>query len=252
MKILLALQFWERDREQGMAAARLIADLEPRHNDRADFLFAARFDAKHDNATVEHVSKKFNTFTFTNRHRREEGWPAGPNALWFGTLDHIYDYGTAGKMPEYKAILTFEPDCVPVVPHWINALHSAWDSVSGKGIKTLGHLLQYPPQPKVRFHINGNALFSGELSFLHHIARKIGGCPPSSGWDFFLAPEFKKLGWSDTKVIRSHWNAQTCSAPFMDRITNEGCVFLHGVKDFSAQTYIRNRYLLPRETPVST
>lgn len=252
MKILLACQFWNRDRDQGMQLARLMADLEPRHNDRADFLFAARFDSTPEQQTVDYVSKKFNTFTFINRHRREEGWPAGCNALWFGTLDHIYDQCNAGRMPEYKAILTFEPDCVPVVPHWINALHAGWDEAQAKGVKVLGHLLQYPLQPKIKWHCNGNALFSGDSVFLHHIARKIGGCPPAAGWDFHLAPELKKLGWADCPLIRSHWNAQTCQPPFMDRVTNEGCVFLHGIKDNSAQEYVRNRYLLPRETPVTT
>jgi hypothetical protein len=90
------------------------------------------------------------------------------------------------------------------------------------------------------------------LTYLHHIARKIGGCPPSAGWDFFLAPQFKELGWADCPAIRSHWNAQTAQPPFIERVTNEGCVFLHGVKDYSVQNYVRERYLLPRAPVVSS
>lgn len=249
-KILLALQMWEGDQAQALALARLIADLEPRHNDRADFLFSYRFDCPPDKKTEEYVATRFNTFSWVNRHRRGEGWPGGCNDLWFGTMDRVYDLCNSGQMPEYKAVLTFEADAAPLVPHWLNALHTEWDNLSQKGAKLVGHLLQYPPQPQVRLHCNGNALFSGDLTYLHHLARKIGGCPPSAGWDFYLAPQLKNLGWADCPAIRSYWNAQTALPPFLERVTNEGCAFLHGVKDQSVLNYVRDRYLLPRETAV--
>ena len=72
-KILLALQFWKGDKDQAMRVARLIADLEPRHTDFADFLFVSRFDCEQDLATVEYVSQKFNVHTYVNRHRRGTG-----------------------------------------------------------------------------------------------------------------------------------------------------------------------------------
>jgi hypothetical protein len=249
-KILIACQSWEGDNAQAMRLARLIADLEPRHSDRADFFFCYRFDCKPDKATEDYVSSKFNVFSWVNRHRRGEGWPGGCNDLWFGTMDRIYDLCQAGQMPEYKAVLTCEADSSPLVPHWINSLHSEWDKMSQKEAKLVGHLLQYPPQPQCRLHCNGNALFSGDLTYLHHLARKIGGCPPSAGWDFYLAPQLQALGWADSPAIRSYWNAQTAQVPFLERVTNEGCVFLHGVKDYSVQEYVRNRYLLPRESAV--
>lgn len=249
-KILIALQMWEGDQAQALALARLIADLEPRHNDRADFLFSYRFDCPPDKKTEEYIATKFNVFSWVNRHRRGEGWPGGCNDLWFGTMDRVYDLCNAGQMPAYKAVLTCEADCAPLVPHWLNSLHTEWDKLSQKGAKLAGHLLSYPPQPKVRLHCNGNALFSGDLNYLHRIARKIGGCPTSAGWDFFLAPQLKELGWADCPAIRSHWNAQTALPPFLERVTNEGCVFLHGVKDHSVLNYVRERYLLPRGTAI--
>jgi len=41
-KILLAIQFWKGDQKLAMDLMRLIADLEPKHCDLADVLFAAR------------------------------------------------------------------------------------------------------------------------------------------------------------------------------------------------------------------
>lgn len=249
-KILLALQMWEGDQVQALALARLIADLEPRHNSRADFLFSYRFDCAPSKETEDYVTAKFNSFSWVNRHRRGEGWPGGCNDLWFGTMDRIYDLCQAGQMPRYKAILTFEADCSPLVPHWINSLHEEWDKLSQKGARLAGHLLQYPPQPRVRLHCNGNALFSGDSVYLHTVARKIGGCAPNAGWDFALAPKFKELGWADCPAIRSYWNAQTALPPFIERVTNEGCVFLHGVKDHSVLRYVREKHLLPRNSAI--
>ena len=58
-KLLLALQYWDGDKEMAMKVARLIADMEPAHNADVDFLFCSRFDCTHDMDSVAHVAKKF-------------------------------------------------------------------------------------------------------------------------------------------------------------------------------------------------
>jgi len=234
MKILLALQFWEGDKSQAMKLARLIADLEPRHSEAADFLFVSRFDCTHDEETVKHVSKKFNVHTYVNRQRGQL-WPHGCNSLWFGTMDWVFSYGEAERIPPYKAVLTFEADCAPLMPNWISEISRAWDAAK---VKVLG---AYQPAPGP--HINGNALFSGDKTFLKWISREVGGCTPHGGWDYVMASEFRRRGWSDCKLFRSWWNTVSVSEETFQQLGREGVAFFHGCKDNSLLEIVRRRFL---------
>lgn len=234
-KILLALQFWEGDKEQAMKVARLIADLETRHSDQADFLFVSRFDCTHDKKTLDHVSRKFNTYSYINRRRGTE-WPHGCNDLWFGTMDWIYGVNVAKRFPIYKSILTFEADSVPLIPNWISEISREWDRA--QPTKVLGAFQKSPGN-----HINGNAMFSGDIKFLKHIARDIGGCSPQGGWDFVLAPTFQRLGWRDSKLFRSWWNYPSMTLETFNQISSEGVVLFHGTKDSSVIDLVRRRFL---------
>lgn len=238
-KILLALQFWENDKADAMRMARFVADLEPQHCAQADFLFAARFDCKHDPATVAHVSKRFNTFTFINRNRRAEGWPFGCNELFFGTVDHVYTQIEAKRMPQYKAIFTFEADGNPMSPDWIARLHSEWDRLHAKGANMVGAMIPPGPPETDGKHINGNCLVSAEKEYLHWIARKIGGCRPTAGWDWVLAPLFKNEGWANCPGMRSFWRSPAMPPEVFQRLRREGVFFVHGVKDDSIIRHVR-------------
>lgn len=234
-KILLALQFWEGDRKPAMETARLIADLEPRMSEHAEFLFVSRFDCQHDLETVDYVSRKFKVHTFINRHRQGKEWPHGCNELWFGTVDHVYDFGRANRMPAYKAVLTFESDACPLSPHWISRLSAEWDRAK---VKVFG-----PMQKSPGTHINGNCLVSGELSFLKMLGRDIGGCSPHGGWDYILAPLFKKHGWADCPLMKSFWGCKTMTKAWFENLLAEQVCFVHGVKDDSVRRMVRERFL---------
>lgn len=238
-KLLLALQYWERDRGQAMRLAQLIADLEPRHNPDVDFLFTSRFDCEHDMKAIERISAKFKVHTYINRNRRGVGWPSGCNDLWFGTMDRIYSLVEARQMPEYEAILTFEADCSPLSPYWHQALMISWrNAQKAKVVKMHGAMVPYP-----RPHINGNALFAGDVPFLHEVSRKIGGCDPTQGWDFAKTLEFSRLGWSDCPLIKSYWQCATMPSEQIDQLITSGVTLLHGVKDDSVLEYVRKRFV---------
>lgn len=235
-KLLLALQFWEKDKAQAMEVARLVADLEPRHSNQADFLFVSRFDCTQDMPTVEYVSRKFNVHHHINR-RRATGWPFGPNELWFGTMDYVFTYGVEAKrMADYKAVLTFEADAFPLCPNWIQTLSEEWDTLHPA--KVVGALQQYPGA-----HINGNALFSCDHEFMKWIARSVSGCSPHLGWDFALAPQFQKRGWRNSNLFRSWWQTPTLPVERYEALLREQVCFLHGVKDTSVIRHVRNKYL---------
>lgn len=235
-KLLLALQFWEGDKEKAMKVARLIADLEVRHSDQADFLFVSRFDCGHDKKTLDLVSRKFNTYSYISRRRGQE-WPNGCNSMWFSTMDYVYAFNEAKRFPVYKAILTFESDAVPLSPNWISEISRAWDA--GQPTKVMG-AMQSSPGP----HINGNALFSGDIKFLKHIARDIGGCSPHAGWDYAMAGTFKRLGWKDSPLFRSWWNYPAMTAETYEQLLRENVVFFHGIKTDDTVNLVRRRFLL--------
>lgn len=239
MKILLALQYWEGDRAQAMEVARLIADLEPKHNPDVDFLFVSRFDCLHDMKSIDYVSSKFKVFHYINRGRRGTGWPAGCNDLWFGTMDRIYGLTEAKQMPEYDFVLTFEADCCPLTPHWFRALYKSWTAANAKKpVNMFGALVDHPAP-----HVNGNAMFSGSLPYLYEISRKIGGCSPVHGWDFYLTKDFSRLGWGNCPHIKSYWQRATMEPEEVEQLINSEVTFLHGVKDKSVTDYIRKRFV---------
>lgn len=235
-KILLALQFWSGDQAQAMQVARLIADLEPRMCERADFLFVSRFDCAHDQDTVAYCSRKFKMRTHVSR-RRATGWPFGCNELWFETMQYVYEHTVADKrIPDYKAVLTFEADAAPLHPNWISVLSDNFDDSRPANI--VGSLLQHPDT-----HVNGNAMFSCDLDFTHWVSRQLCGCAPSGGWDFILAPKFKVWGWKNSPVMRSWWQTPTLEESRYEALLGQQVAFLHGVKDLSVLEHVRKKYL---------
>lgn len=237
-KILIALQYYAGDRELAMQQARLIADLEPSFSEAADFLFMSRFDCKHDAETIKQVSRKFRCQQYRCR-RRGVGWPIGPNELFFGLAEYVYHKIEAGQIPHYKAFLAFEADCVPLSRSWIAQLSNAWDEAQKRKLTFVaGALVQYPEQ-----HVNGNMMLSGDLKFLHWLAKKIGGSPPATGWDFYLRAAFAQWGQENISIMRSHWGSKTCPDEVLGALIHEGVVFLHGIKDDSALKYSRKLLL---------
>lgn len=232
-KILITIPFWSQDREQAGYLARLLADLEPGHSSLADILFVARFDAKHDPETVKYASRKFNCYTHTSA-RQETGWPHGCNGIFFGSLEFIYHKMEAKQIPHYKAFLMCEADTVPLRKHWLSWLHGEWAKRSSSCIS--GALISHPEHP----HINGGCcLITGELKFLKWLTKIASGIHVKAGWDWYLADEFYRRGWSDIPGIRSLWNTPTFTKEEIENLREEGAVLLHGCKDLSALTYAR-------------
>lgn len=232
-KILIALQFWEGDKSRAMALARYLADLEPAHSERADFLFAARFDCVPDPATVSYVARKFNVFSIISR-RRTVGWPAGCNDLWFSVMEWVQAMTAAGKIPKYKAVFTCEADGGPTQKNWTEWMSLEWERVNQeRPVIMAGALLPPITGCTDRWHINGNALMSGNANFLYWIGRKVGCCSANIGWDFGLAPDFERLGWADVPGMRSIYNQPGFSRERFEEFVRTPLFWVHGCKDDS-------------------
>jgi hypothetical protein len=81
------------------------------------------------------------------------------------------------------------------------------------------------------------------LKFLKWLVTKIGGTNVSSGWDWFLAREFEKWGWSDTPSIKSYWRRPSFTEKEWLPELKKGTVWLHGVKDDSLIELARKKLL---------
>jgi len=235
-RLLIALQFWNGDRDRALELARYLADLEPERCKIADFLFVARFDSSLDDHTTQRVARKFNVYTLKSR-RQGTGCPDGCNELWFSTMEWVQSMMAARKIPAYKAIFTCEADGAPIPRNWIEWLSLEWDRVNRpKPVVIAGALVEPGP------HINGNALISGEPGFLAWIARRVGGVRPGCGWDYCMAKEFKRLGWANIPGVKSIYNTPTFSPEQYAQMIENKWIWVHGGKDTSLIKMGRQRF----------
>ncbi len=230
----LFLQFFEGDKAAAMRNARRIADNEPTFRSDVDFVFSARFDCSHDLETINHVSKKFRVLQFTTT-RKETGHPGGCNAAWCdGVNNFILGKYLRGEWTEVRWVLTFEADCIPVHPDWINKLDAEWDKATAQGKCVVGCWM--PAGDPLLGHVNGNMMISPDL------AKKcpgILGCPAGHAWDMFFAPIFHPI-WMKTGLIANFYKDVKVSDDKMQRLfagSKEPAVLIHGVKDDSAERY---------------
>lgn len=225
-RILLALQFWQGDKERAGKLARFIADQQVAHSQEVDLLLSARWDCDPDPSVVRHCSRAFNVYT-TKGSTKLTGHPAGCWALWHDTVEFVRDGTSSGRLPRYDCVLTFEADCVPLTKDWAVRLLGAWLR-DGAGQMALGHeiLPKVSPYP----HLNGNMLVSGELRHLDELAKFT--CSTKSAWDLKIYPLLKRHGCRSIPEIRSGIFKEVGDG-WVRAAIEDGVVFVHGDKDGS-------------------
>lgn len=237
-KILITIPFWEGDKPQAAALAKLLADLQPSHSSLADILFVRRADCKSLSVdAIKYVSRKFNVMQHRSA-RKETGWPCGCNGIWAGGLEYIYHMSEAGRVPSYKAIFWMGADVVPLVSDWIEYLHEQWRFLPANlkhPVYCAGALIDGEHS-----HINGDAfLFSGEQKFLKWLVHDVGGIKQRAGWDWVLARSFEQWGWANLPGVHSLWQTPTMSMDEARAWVAKGAVLIHGVKDHSLLEHAR-------------
>lgn len=239
-RMLICLLFWEGDKKQCFALAKLIADLEDSHSSKADLLFVSRFDCKHDMDAIRAISRKFNVYTHTSK-RRGTGWPMGCNSLFFGTLEWVYYKMAGAQIPHYRSVLILGADTVPLNKNWIDIMRNAFEENGRPCIS--GALIKDPVGG--HDHINGDcALLTGDLNFLKWLTLEIGDISVQAGWDWVLSKEFERRGWCNFPFVTSYWNRPV---PFTqedwEREQASGTVMFHGQKGFSLLNIARKNLL---------
>jgi hypothetical protein len=233
-----------------MALARLIADLEDNYRPDVLFMFTARFDTKHDNETVEYVSKKFPVIKYTTK-RKAEGWPNGPNQMMACSYEYCVEQSRWGNLKDKQVIMFIEADCVPLHKNWINILLEEYKK-SGKMVT--GAWLKRGDAGME--HINGNCLMS--LNFWKK-CKEIFHPDERGGWDCSCARSILPNGhpsrfiWSDYQLGQAHNPWRGCD--FLWEPKRYGCrenvyygedlhpVWFHGIKVMDGINCVRERLL---------
>jgi hypothetical protein len=226
--LILALQFYEGDKEAAMRNARRIADNEPEFRKDTEFCFVTRFGTEHDQATVDYVAKKFKTTTFTS-NRRGTGWPHGCNETWCATMQESLNRVKSGEWALAKAIFTFEADCIPVSRNWIQRLHEEWKKTEDAGKWICGW---HGPHEDTG-HINGNALFTPSLA---KFIPKIAGCDARLAWDCAFARVFQPH-WRVANFLENLYNQREVPRAQLQDIVDSGVAIVHGVKDLGVEQF---------------
>jgi hypothetical protein len=249
--IILNFQFWDGDKAQAMALARLVADLQPTYRDDVTVLFSARFDCVHDDETIGYVSQKFPTKRFTSK-TRSTGWPAGCNRLMADSYQHCIEMV---RMKEVVAngVMFIESDCVPLHKNWLDMILEEWKNC---GKMVLGAWLKQGDASGE--HINGNCIM--HIDFWKQ-AKMIINPPTAGGWDATCAAPMLKNGypskliWSDYHLGKTTnpwkgcgylWQNKRYSAPSNAYYGQDlRPVWYHGPKDMRGLECVRNRLLGP-------
>lgn len=233
-KIVIALQFWSGDKEKAMHLAHMIADIEPVFNKNVDFAFFARFDEKHDDATIGRTSRKFNVWKMTSRIEGT-GWPDGCNAMAIDCMMQANERANA-EWKTVKAVYLIESDVLPMRRDWLKSLSDEWDKASALGKYVMG---SWCPFHSPVGHINGNMLFDPRL------VEKLRGLPPvekGRAWDTEFAPKFEPIWWKSTQMA-NHYEFKRNIQPEILFSSVDGktpVAVVHGVKDLSGERQIRS------------
>lgn len=235
--MIVALQFWEGDKERAMHLARLIADIELTKNAQVDFAFVARFDTQPDPATVKAVSEKFDVWELTGS-RRGTGWPHGCNELAIDLLQQAgYRAKPGGPWANHKALYLIESDVLPMCRNWLSRISDEWDVAQAAGAFLMG---AWCPFHSSIGHVNGNMLVRPDIAVQ---IKGLDRCPPRAGWDAYFAPKFGPH-WYKSVLMQNHYDYRA-NVPeeilfsCVDGVTPPAVV--HGVKDFSAERQVRDR-----------
>lgn len=226
VKLLLALQVYPGDFDQATELCRLISDIEPRRRRDIEFaLFVTREVTQDMIDDLNHIlSTKF-TFTVIRSKRFGKGWPAGPNDLWQEGMRQMLQTNGIYKKG-WTHILTFEPDCIPMRPDWINCLVEECRRMDVQQKDVCGAVCE--SENPARIHINGNALFRVDIVSRHPILSGAGG-----PWDFFHRGLLLSLGIDSNFIDQRYGDKETHSVEFFEEIRKNGqrLAFLHGLKD---------------------
>ena len=207
-KILLVMQYFAGDKPAAMELSRLICDIEREVCPWADFAFLARSDCDHDPDTAAYMRANFEHVHLLQSTRRSKGWPGGPNAMFMDLCRIVHEKTAAGEWA-YDAIMLLESDDLPLRSTWIKELHDEWHAgtqlVLGDWVGR-GDSLTHS-------HVNGNLLFSPELTNRHEEMWHPMRGTPVRALDQYFWPQFAPVARA-SRLIFSDYRLGTRNHPW--------------------------------------
>lgn len=231
--LLYALQIYDVEIDAAMKIAELHSEIcGGKRYELVDVLLVYRRDCPQNKRLELKLAESFDAVSVYRTTRREIGFPAGPNGVWCDLMQHIGQLHKK-KQVNCQCVLTTEADAFPLCEKWPEKLLKAWEEAEAK---VVGHHL--PNGDHACGHINGNALFAPDVGLAD---KDLVGCSSFKAWDTWFAPIFEKIGWRDIPEIRNWYRRTNVSFEELDRLVEEDCVWLHGVKDDSVIEWAKVR-----------
>lgn len=222
-KLLLALQVYPGDFQQGLELTELICDLEQQRRMDVDFALFRRRDITDDQwkEWMAIACEKFNT-RIIRCNRFGTGWPFGSNDVWADCMLQVADLVNSGK-EKWDGVLTFEPDCVPLRVDWIDVLKNEWEKAREEGYQVIGHLHGEGDGA----HINGNAIFSATMIRDHPQTASSG-----TSWDMQHRQLFMEIGRDTNAIFQIYADKNLHTPDQLGKIRKNGEIpaLLHGMK----------------------
>ena len=246
--MIVALQYYEGDRERTLSLARLLADIEP--VPRNDILLALVCQpntppSELTDLALKHCSLKF-PVTHVVSTRGAHGHPEGCGQLWAGTMNHFSDLFESKATP-HNSIFTLDGgDGIPLHRNWITMLKE-------EHAKTLAleKLITGTPynQGGCPVHVNPNAVFHLSIwkktPSLHNIPKYDGTL--LTNFDIYHRRTMLNNA-SLSSIVRTDWRGagNHLSLELM-KTRAKPSVWLHGYKDNNLYEVAR-KHLLTSET----
>ena len=251
--MILALQYYNGDREAAFRLARLLADLEPRPRFDVILALCCQPDTTIDDETVcviEECSRKFAVEHVVSQYGCT-GWADGSGQLWRGTVTHFLNSQIYSRYP-YNVIFTFDgSDGVPLHVNWIDLTVHEHYRTRAAGKRVTGLLnLDVPEYP----HVHGNMIFDLDFAREHPTLfdTPLGASAEEWWriWDVYHAHVFLSEV-RPSSVVCNHWNRQGVTEAIMDAAARES-IWLHGYKDLELADVARRRLLVTLEGKSTT
>ena len=234
--LLIVLQIYPGDQLQGLGLTKLIADIEPEVRIDVEFMVAYKRDCstKIVEEIISEASRSFKVVRSIRCKRFGSSWPVGPNDLWQDTMTSISVMSKNERL-NVSGVLTFEPDCIPLRPDWLDCLIREWKN-RRPGNECVGHLHGDGKEQGMR-HINGNGMFDPYITRNH---QELSGSDGIAGWDCYHAHTLLKVG-QDTNFIFQIYKAEGLDIDDVRAIRKGNVIpaLFHGIKGDSGIKIVR-------------
>lgn len=236
--LMLMLQVCPLDVYKGQELLRLICEIESEKRSDVEFGIAWRRDtnafAVRELATI--AKTKFAVVHALPGKRRSTGHPLGCNDLWQESMDNVLRMTKSGST-KASGVLTFEADCIPLRPDWINVLKSEWIGAFMAGKLVMGHAHSKPSDAPPT-HINGNAVFAADILLKYP---QLGDSNGRNGWDTHNGKLLLNIG-QDTFAIYQKYRMQAISRDEVESFRKFDRIpaLFHGLKTPDGIKHIRS------------